>query len=62
MPIIFFFVLYDVPSGLTLYWIMTNLLSMLQQLFINKYLAQKRAAMAASTPEPVIVPRKKKKR
>ncbi|MDR1949351.1 MAG: membrane protein insertase YidC [Spirochaetaceae bacterium] len=62
MPVIFFFILYDVPSGLTVYWIMTNLLSMLQQLFINKYLAQKRAAMAASTPEPVIAPKKKKKR
>jgi YidC/Oxa1 family membrane protein insertase len=62
MPIIFFFILYDVPSGLTVYWIMTNLFSMLQQLFINKYLAKKRAAMAVSTPEPVIAPKKKRKR
>ncbi|MDR3174256.1 MAG: membrane protein insertase YidC [Treponema sp.] len=62
MPLIFFFVLYDVPSGLTVYWIMSNLFSMLQQLFINKYLAKRRAAMAASTPEPVIAPKKKRKR
>jgi YidC/Oxa1 family membrane protein insertase len=62
MPVIFFFILYNVPSGLTVYWIMTNLLSMLQQLFINKYLAKKRAAMAASTPEPVIASKKKRKR
>jgi YidC/Oxa1 family membrane protein insertase len=66
MPIVFFFILYDVPSGLLLYWIMTNLLSMLQQLFINKYLAQKRAALAAANPEPVIAsrvaPKRKKKK
>ncbi|MDR0554002.1 MAG: membrane protein insertase YidC [Treponema sp.] len=62
MPLVFFFILYDVPSGLLLYWIMTNFLSMIQQLAINKYLAKKRAAMAAAHPEPVIAPKKKKKR
>ncbi|GHT97117.1 membrane protein insertase YidC [Spirochaetia bacterium] len=65
MPVIFFFVLYDVPSGLLLYWIMTNLLSMGQQLMINKYLAKRRADMAAATPQPaktVIAPPKKKKK
>ncbi|GHT73691.1 membrane protein insertase YidC [Spirochaetia bacterium] len=67
MPIMFFFILYNVPSGLTLYWIMTNLLSLVQQLAINKHLKQKRAAMAAANPTPVIAPvklppKKKKKR
>jgi YidC/Oxa1 family membrane protein insertase len=62
MPAIFFFILYDVPSGLLLYWIMSNVLTMVQQLTINKYLAQKRAHMAAANPEPVIAPRKKRKR
>ncbi|MDR3334293.1 MAG: membrane protein insertase YidC [Treponema sp.] len=62
MPIIFFFMLYDVPSGLLVYWILSNLLSMVQQLAINKYLARRRASMAASNPEPVIAPKKKKKR
>ncbi|MDR3343688.1 MAG: membrane protein insertase YidC [Treponema sp.] len=62
MPIIFFFILYDVPSGLLLYWIMSNLLSMGQQLVINKYLARKRATMAIASPEPVIAPKKKKKK
>ena len=62
MPVVFFFVLYDVPSGLLLYWIMTNILSMIQQMAINKYLAKRRAAMAAAAPEPVIAPRKRKKR
>jgi YidC/Oxa1 family membrane protein insertase len=59
MPIMFFFILYNVPSGLTLYWIMTNFLSMGQQLVINRHLKQKRAAMAAANPAPVIAPVKK---
>jgi YidC/Oxa1 family membrane protein insertase len=70
MPVFFFFILYDVPSGLLLYWIMSNVLTMVQQLAINKFLAKKRAALAASNPTPVIAPKaapriapkKKKKR
>jgi YidC/Oxa1 family membrane protein insertase len=63
MPVMFFFVLYNVPSGLTVYWIMTNLLSLVQQLIINKYLKQKRAALkTAEKPAPLIIPPKAKKR
>ena len=36
MPIVFFFILYDAPSGLILYWTMTNLLTVLQQWGIKK--------------------------
>ncbi|MDR0998260.1 MAG: membrane protein insertase YidC [Treponema sp.] len=63
MPIVFFFILYDVPSGLLLYWIMSNVLTMGQQLVINKYLAKRRAAMAAAAGNkpPVIIPKKKRK-
>ena len=67
MPIVFFFILYNVPSGLLIYWIFSNLLTMVQQLAINKYLAPRRAAQAAeaaaakSTPT-VNIPKKKKKR
>jgi YidC/Oxa1 family membrane protein insertase len=62
MPIVFFFVLYDVPSGLLLYWIMSNVLTMGQQLAINKYLAKRRAAMAAEAGnKPLIAPKKKRK-
>jgi YidC/Oxa1 family membrane protein insertase len=61
MPIVFFFILYDVPSGLLLYWIMSNVLTMVQQLVINKYLAKRRAAIAAAGNKPVIIPKKKKK-
>jgi YidC/Oxa1 family membrane protein insertase len=65
MPIVFFFILYDVPSGLLLYWIMSNVLTMVQQVSINKYIAKKKAIAAANAPEepkPVIAPPKKKKR
>ncbi|MDR0409321.1 MAG: membrane protein insertase YidC, partial [Spirochaetaceae bacterium] len=63
MPLVFFFVLYNVPSGLLVYWIMSNILTMLQQLVINKLMAGKRAALAAAQPEKkVIVPPKKKKK
>lgn len=36
MPIIFFFVLYDAPSGLLLYWTVMNFLSIAQQYYMNK--------------------------
>ena len=62
MPIVFFFILYDVPSGLLLYWIMSNVLTMVQQLSINKYLARKKAAALAGAPPPVIAPGGSKKR
>jgi YidC/Oxa1 family membrane protein insertase len=63
MPLMFFFILYNVPSGLTVYWIMTNVLSLVQQLIINKYLKKRRAAMAVpEKPAPVIIPPKAKKK
>jgi YidC/Oxa1 family membrane protein insertase len=62
MPIMFFFILYDVPSGLLIYWIFSNVLTMGQQMAINKYLAPKRAAQAAERAEPVIAPKRKKKK
>ena len=59
MPIIFFFVLYNMPSGLLIYWIFSNLLTLVQQLIINKYVIAKRAAQAANEPRPpVIAPNK----
>jgi len=73
MPIIFFFILYDVPSGLLIYWICSNLLTLVQQLIINKFILKKKAAQAAeqaaiqqASPPPKIAPggggKKKKKR
>lgn len=36
MPIIFFFILYNAPSGLILYWTVMNFISILQQMYVNK--------------------------
>ena len=36
MSIIFFFVLYNAPSGLLVYWTMSNMLAILQQVYTNK--------------------------
>ncbi|MCL2805004.1 MAG: membrane protein insertase YidC [Treponema sp.] len=63
MPIVFFFILYDVPSGLLIYWIFSNLLTLVQQVIINKFIiAKKNAAAAAAAVEPVIAPPGKKKK
>jgi YidC/Oxa1 family membrane protein insertase len=57
MPVMFFFLLYNMPSGLTVYWIMTNLFSMVQQLLINQHLKKKKEGMAQTNSSPVIAPR-----
>ncbi|WKC57996.1 membrane protein insertase YidC [Borrelia sp. P9F1] len=36
MPIMFFFILYDMPSGLLIYWVTTNIFTILQQYYIKK--------------------------
>ncbi len=43
MPAMFLFILYDAPSGLLLYWTMTNVLTTAQQLFINSRRKKKSA-------------------
>ena len=48
MPIIFFFILYDVPSGLLVYWIVSNLLTIVQQIVINDMLKKRRKHCAAA--------------
>ncbi|MCL2006900.1 MAG: membrane protein insertase YidC [Treponema sp.] len=71
MPIIFFFVLYDVPSGLLIYWITSNVLTLVQQVILNKYMKHKKALAGEPEAKPVIAqqaksgpkisPKKKKK-
>jgi len=56
MPIAFFFILYNVPSGLLIYWIFSNVLTLVQQIIINRYIMAKKAQLQ-SEPEPVIAPR-----
>jgi YidC/Oxa1 family membrane protein insertase len=52
MPIMFFFILYNLPSGLVLYWTMQNVLSIFQQMYTNHRRAQKAAAEAELGPPP----------
>jgi YidC/Oxa1 family membrane protein insertase len=59
MPIMFFFILYNTPSGLLLYWIVSNVLSIGQQIVINDMLKKRRAALSATAPAPVIAPNRK---
>jgi YidC/Oxa1 family membrane protein insertase len=61
MPIVFFFILYDVPSGLLIYWIFSNLLTLVQQLVINKYFIPNQK-MAAQKEEPPPAIQKRKRR
>lgn len=56
MPIMFFFILYDVPSGLLVYWISSNILTAVQQIVINKVIHKKRLANEAAAPQAKIVP------
>jgi YidC/Oxa1 family membrane protein insertase len=36
MPIMFFFILYNAPAGLLLYWMVMNVISVGQQVYMNK--------------------------
>ena len=38
MPIIFTFLFLNFPSGLVLYWLVNNLLSIVQQIYVNRKL------------------------
>lgn len=63
MPIIFFFLFYNCPAGLLLYWTVSNFFQMGQQIVINKMMAQKKAEMA-DTKKPVqktLPPKNKRK-
>lgn len=48
MPIMFFFLFYNVPSGLLLYWSTSNILQIGQQLVMNGVMKKKRAELAGS--------------
>jgi YidC/Oxa1 family membrane protein insertase len=56
MPIMFFFILYNMPSGLLLYWTMQNIFTVAQQWYIN-YRRQKKNSGGDPGPGPI---RKKK--
>ena len=62
MPLIFFFIFYNAPSGLLLYWTVSNALQLVQQMILNKVMKAKRAEMERNkeNEKKVFVPRKKK--
>ncbi len=55
MPFIFFFMLYDMPSGLMVYWCVQNLLTVVQQWYINKHFKK---AVPAGKPNLKLAPKK----
>jgi YidC/Oxa1 family membrane protein insertase len=54
LPVVFLFILYDMPSGLVLYWTVQNILSAFQQMYINS-LKKKKDDAAAAAATPVLV-------
>ncbi len=53
MPVFFFFMFYNAPSGLLLYWTVSNMLQLVQQLAINKMMHAKRKEMGLLQSEKV---------
>jgi YidC/Oxa1 family membrane protein insertase len=49
-PIMFFFIFWNMPSGLVLYWTIQNILTIGQQYFID-YRFKKKAALAPAVPQ-----------
>lgn len=47
MPILFFVLFYNAPSGLLLYWTVSNIFQMIQQIIINKAMKSKKAEIAS---------------
>lgn len=59
MPIMFFFIFYNAPAGLLLYWTLSNFLQLVQQLSINKIMKAKKEEMQ-NTPLRVVQNTKKR--
>lgn len=51
MPIVFIFIFYKMPSGLVLYWLVNTVLSVWQQLMINRKYATATPSDSAAMPE-----------
>lgn len=62
MPIIFFFVLYNAPSGLLVYWTCTNIISIGSQVYVNKKKGQQFKLELQKEDEEKALAKKKKRR
>lgn len=63
MPLMFFFMFYNAPAGLLLYWLTSNILQIFQQLLINKMMKEKREEKengGFKTKEQKVIPPKAK--
>jgi YidC/Oxa1 family membrane protein insertase len=60
MPVFFFFILYNAPAGLLVYWIVSNVLTIGQQMVTNKIMHQRK--LAAQAAMPVLAPKQKQKK
>lgn len=58
MPLFFFFIFYNAPAGLLLYWTISNLLQLVQQVLINKTMAETKAEFEGNVT-PMVGPKKK---
>jgi YidC/Oxa1 family membrane protein insertase len=64
LPVIFLFMLYEMPSGLMVYWCVQNLLTVVQQWYINNHVKTqppKKAAVTAGKPKLKLAPKAGKK-
>ena len=61
MPLLFFFVIYDTPSGLILYWTLSNFLQLVQQVILNNLVKEKQKESAKSELRLVNPSKKNKK-
>ena len=59
LPLMFFFMFYNAPSGLLLFWLTSNILAIVQQVIINQMMKKKREEMGTS--QPVIAKGKNKR-
>ena len=66
MPLIFFFIFYNAPAGLLLYWLTSNVLQTIQQLIINNMMKKKKSEIqnnknVAGKPQKTLPPKNKRK-
>ena len=61
MPIVFGVMFFFFASGLVLYWLTNNVLSIAQQWYVNRQIAAERAKRIAAANEKEIIPEKGRK-
>jgi len=52
MPVMFIFMFWSQSSGLVLYWLTSNVMGIVQQVFINKYWSPHAEAKLRAGPKP----------